>query len=160
MICHASVWTSGSSLQSRYARRGSLYGTIISIMSWAQDVSSIAEPPIFLLIFFNGQRGCLSGILWFICPHYYWMLVKRHDNQIPFDETVCDALIANGDVKNPSKRCKMFAMADTSNTVQILVACDVGHTVQFHELFPMTRKNINGQPNEGMCNIRHTVQPY
>ena len=55
--------------------------------------------------------------------HYYRMLLTRHYDQRPFDETVCDAIIANGGVKNPSKRCKTFAMADTSNTVQILVAC-------------------------------------
>ena len=38
-------------------------------------------------------------------------------------ETVCDAIIANGGVKNRQKRCKTFAMEDASNTVQILVAC-------------------------------------
>ena len=38
-------------------------------------------------------------------------------------ETVCDAIIANGGVREPSKMCKMFAMTDTPNTVEILVAC-------------------------------------
>ena len=47
----------------------------------------------------------------------------RHCDQRPFDETVCDAIIANGGVKNRQKRCKTFAMEDASNTVQILVAC-------------------------------------
>ena len=51
------------------------------------------------------------------------MLLTRHYDQRPFDETVCDAIIANGGVKNCQKRCKSFAMADTLNTVQILVAC-------------------------------------
>ena len=51
------------------------------------------------------------------------MLLTRHYDQRPFDETVCDAIIANVGVKNPSKRCKSFAMEDASNTVQILVAC-------------------------------------
>ena len=51
------------------------------------------------------------------------MLLTRHYDQRPFDETVCNALIANGDVKNRQKRCKMFAMAETSNMVQILVTC-------------------------------------
>ena len=55
--------------------------------------------------------------------HYYMMLLTRHYDQRSFEETVCDALITNGDVKNPSKRCKMFAMEDASNTVQILVTC-------------------------------------
>ena len=36
--------------------------------------------------------------------------------------------------------------------------CDAGHTVQFNEMFVMRKKNINGQPNEGVCDIWHTVQ--
>ena len=55
--------------------------------------------------------------------HYCRMLLTRHYDQRPFDESVCDALIANGDVKTHQKRCKTFAMADTSNTVRILDAC-------------------------------------
>ena len=51
------------------------------------------------------------------------MLLTRHYDQRPFDETVCDAIIANGVVKNCQKRCKTFVMMDASNTVQILVAC-------------------------------------
>ena len=47
----------------------------------------------------------------------------RHYNQRPFDETVCDAIIANGGVKYHQKMCKTFAMADASNMIQILVAC-------------------------------------
>ena len=31
------------------------------------------------------------------------MLLTRHYDQRPFNETVCDAIIANGGVKNPSK---------------------------------------------------------
>ena len=34
-----------------------------------------------------------------------------------------DALIANCDVKTHQKRCKTFALADTSNTVLILLTC-------------------------------------
>ena len=55
--------------------------------------------------------------------HYCRMLLTRHYDQRPFYETMCDALITNGDVKNRQKRCKTFAMEDASNTVQILVAC-------------------------------------
>ena len=55
--------------------------------------------------------------------HYCRMLLTRHYDQRPFDETVCDAIIANGGVKDRQKRCKTFAMADASNTVQNLVAC-------------------------------------
>ena len=50
------------------------------------------------------------------------MLLTRHYNQRTFDETVCDAIIVNGGVKNPSKWFKTFAMEDASNMVQILVA--------------------------------------
>lgn len=55
--------------------------------------------------------------------HYYKILLTRRYDHRPFDKTVCDALITNGDVKNRQKRCKTFAMKDTSNTVPILVAC-------------------------------------
>ena len=51
------------------------------------------------------------------------MLLTRHYDQRPFDETVCDAIIANNGVKEPSKKVKTFAMEDASNTVQILVVC-------------------------------------
>ena len=57
------------------------------------------------------------------CMHYYRMLLTRHYDQRPFDETVCDAIVANGGVNNRQKRCKMFAMEDASNTVQILAVC-------------------------------------
>ena len=33
--------------------------------------------------------------------HYCRMLLMRHYDQRPFDETVCDAIIANGGVKKP-----------------------------------------------------------
>ena len=49
----------------------------------------------------------------------------QHYDQKPFDETVCGAIIANSGVKEPSKRCKTFAMMDASNTVQIFVACAI-----------------------------------
>jgi hypothetical protein len=44
-------------------------------------------------------------------------------NQRPFDKTVCDALITNGDVIKPLKRYKTFAMAETTNMFHIIVAC-------------------------------------
>ena len=49
--------------------------------------------------------------------YYYRMLLTRHYDQRPFDETVCDAIIANVGVKNRQKMGKMFAMADASNTI-------------------------------------------
>ena len=63
---------------------------------------------------------------WLCCDasnHYCRMLLTRHYDQRPFDETVCDALITNGDVKKRQKRCKTFVMAETSKKVQILVTC-------------------------------------
>ena len=38
-------------------------------------------------------------------------------------ETVCNAIIANGGVREPLKMSKTCAMMDASNTVQVLVAC-------------------------------------
>ena len=38
-------------------------------------------------------------------------------------ETVCNAIIANSAVCKPSEMCKMFAMMNASNTVQVLVVC-------------------------------------
>ena len=59
----------------------------------------------------------------FFMTHYCRLLLARHYDQRTFDEIVCNAIIANGGVKNLLKRCKPFAMEDASNTVQILVAC-------------------------------------
>ena len=89
--------------------------------------------------------------------HYCRMLLTRHYDQRPFHETVCDALITNGDVKKHQKRCKTFAMEDASNMVQISCVCDSGHTVQFNELFAMRRNKRNGQADEGVCDIQHTI---
>ena len=62
-------------------------------------------------------------LLLLLLYHYCRMLLTWHYDQRPFHETVRDALITNGDVKNRQKRCKTFAMGDASNMVQILVAC-------------------------------------
>ena len=35
--------------------------------------------------------------------------------------------------------------------------CDEGHTVDPYELFAMRQNNGNGQPDQGVCDIRHTV---
>ena len=66
--------------------------------------------------------------------HYYRMLLTRHYDQRPFDETVCDSIIANGGVKTRQKRCKTFAMAEPSDTVQILVACAMQDTRLIHSI--------------------------
>ena len=68
--------------------------------------------------------------------HYCRKLLTRHYDQRPFDETVCDALISNGGVKNPSKEVQNICddgcikhgsdfscVCDEWHTVQVLVAC-------------------------------------
>ena len=57
------------------------------------------------------------------------MLLMRHYDQRPFDKTVCDAIIANGGVKNHKKRCKTFVMEDASNMVNLSCVCDARHIV-------------------------------
>ena len=69
------------------------------------------------------KRLVSSSILNIVHRHHCKMVQTRHYDQRAFAETVCDAIIANGGVKNHQKRCKMFAMMDASNIVQILVAC-------------------------------------
>ena len=71
---------------------------------------------------------------------------------------MCDALIANGDVKKPSKKMQNVCYGGyIENGSKFSCVCDAGHTVQFNELFAMRKKNGNGQPDEGMCDIRHIV---
>ena len=53
---------------------------------------------------------------------YCRMVQTRQSNQRPFDETVCDAIIANGGVKTV-KKVQNIAVIDASNTVHNLVAC-------------------------------------
>ena len=79
-----------------------------------------------------------------VTVHYCRMLLTRHYDHRPFDETVCDAIITNGGVKNHQKRCKMFAMAEPSNTVNPF------------ELFAMRQNNRNRQPYQCVCVIWHT----
>ena len=87
------------------------------------------------------------------------MLLTRHYDQRPFDEMVCDAIMANGGVKEPSKKvqnvCDGGAIKHGSD---FSCVCDVGHTVNPFELFAMRKNNINGQPYQYVCDIRHTVR--
>ena len=86
------------------------------------------------------------------------MVQTRHYDQRPFDETVCDAIIANGGVKKPSK--KVQNVCDDrciKHGSEFSCVCDAGHTVQLNELFVMRRHKRNGQPDEGVCDIQHTV---
>ena len=86
------------------------------------------------------------------------MLLTRHYNQRPFDETVCDALIANGGVKKPSKKvqnvCDGRAIKHGSD---FSCMCNAGHTVNPFELFVMRQNNRNRQPYQCVCDIQHTV---
>ena len=86
------------------------------------------------------------------------MLLTRHYNQRPFDEIVCDAIIANGGVKEPSKKvqnvCDGGAIKHGSD---FSCVCDAGDAVQSNELFAMRRNKRNGQPDEGVCDIKHMV---
>ena len=87
------------------------------------------------------------------------MLLTRHYDQRPFDETVCDALITNGDVKKPSK--KMQNVCDggyIKHGSDFSCMCIAGHTVQFNELFVMRQNKRNGQPDGGVSGIRHTIR--
>ena len=86
------------------------------------------------------------------------MLLTRHYNQRPFDETVCDAIIANGGVKNLLKRvqnvCDDGCIKHGSD---FSCVCDERHIVDSAELFAMRKNNINGQPYQCVCDILHTV---
>ena len=86
------------------------------------------------------------------------MLLTRHYDQKPFDKTMCDAIIANGGVKEPSKMvqniCEGGAIKHGSDYSCV---CDPGHTVQSNELFAIRRNKRNGQPDEGVCDIHHMV---
>ena len=57
----------------------------------------------------------------------------RHYNERPFDETVCDAIIANGGVKNPSNKvqnvCNDGCIKHGSD---FSCVCDLGHKVQLN----------------------------
>ena len=82
----------------------------------------------------------------------------RHYNQRPFNETMCDALITNDDVKKLSKKiqnvCDGGYIKHGSDFPYMRVE---GHTVHSDELFAMRQNNRNGQPDESVCDIQHTV---
>ena len=82
----------------------------------------------------------------------------RHYDKRPFDENVCDALIANGDVKKPSKKMQNVCNGGyIEHGLDFSCMCDAWQMVQFNELFVMRQNNRNGQPDEGVCDIWHTV---
>ena len=60
--------------------------------------------------------------------HYCRMLLTRHHDQRPFDETVCDAIIANDVVKKPSKKVQNVCDGGhIKHGSDFSYVCDVGH---------------------------------
>ena len=78
-------------------------------------------------------------------------------------ENVCDAIIANGGVRNSSKMCSTFAMTDASNTVRILVACAM-QGIWFNSInyFRRARTKETGSQMKvcAIYNIRFTRMNY
>ena len=86
------------------------------------------------------------------------MLLTRHYDQRPFDETMCDAIIANGGVKKPSKKVQNICDGgDIKHGSYQISVCDEWQTVNPEEQFMMMQNNRNGQPDEGVRDIRHTI---
>ena len=83
----------------------------------------------------------------YIVIHYCRMLLTPHYDQRPFDETVCHAIIANGGVKKPSKKVQNICDDRCiKHGSEFSCVCDVGHTVDPHELFAIRQNNRNVQP--------------
>ena len=62
--------------------------------------------------------------------HYCKMLLTQHYDQRPFDETVCDAIIANGGVKNVKKVQNVCDGGCIKHGSDFSCVCDAGHTIQ------------------------------
>ena len=71
---------------------------------------------------------------------------------------MCYAIIANGDVKHPSKKVQNVCDGrDIKHGSDFSCVCDAGHTVDPYELFAMRQNNRNTHPDQGVCDIRHAV---
>ena len=64
--------------------------------------------------------------------HYCRMLLTRQYDQRPFDETMCDAIIANGGVKNHKKVQNICDGGYIKHGSDFSCVCDLGHIVQFN----------------------------
>ena len=65
--------------------------------------------------------------------HYCRMVQTRRYDQRPFDEIVCDAIIANGGVKKPSKKVQnVYDGGCIKHSSDFSCLCDARHTVQFN----------------------------
>ena len=64
--------------------------------------------------------------------HYCRMLLTRHYDQRPFDETVCDAITANSGVKTVKKVQNVCDGGCIKHGSDFSCVCDAGHMVQFN----------------------------
>ena len=69
--------------------------------------------------------------------HYCRMLLTRHYDQRPFDEIVCNALTANGDVKTVKMMQNVCDGGYIKQGSDFRCVCIVGHRVDPYELFAM-----------------------
>ena len=60
------------------------------------------------------------------------MLLTRRYDQRPFDETVCDAIIANDGVKNVKKVQNVYDGGCIKYGSDFSCVCDAGHMIQFN----------------------------
>ena len=71
---------------------------------------------------------------------------------------MCDASITNSDVIKPLKKMQNVCNGgDIKHGSYWSYVCDEWQTINLEELFAMMQNNRNGQPDEGVCDIRHTV---
>ena len=69
-----------------------------------------------------------------------------------------DALITKGDVIKPLKMTQNVCDGGyIKHGSDFSCVSDAEHTFHSNELFVMRQNNINGQPDEGVCDMRHTV---
>ena len=67
---------------------------------------------------------------------------------------MCDVIIPNGGVKEPSKKVHHFCDGGAiKHGSDFSCVCDARHTVQSNELFAMRRNKRNEHPDEGMSDI-------
>ena len=71
--------------------------------------------------------------------HYCKMVLRRQYGQRPFDETMCNTLIANGGVRKPSEmRQTICDGGDIKHDSDYSYVCDARHTIHSNELFAMS----------------------
>ena len=85
------------------------------------------------------------------------MLLTRHYDQRPFDQIVCDAIIANDGVRTVQNVQNVCDDGCIKHGLDFCCVCDAGHTVQFNYLLAMRSNKRNRRPNEGVCDIQHMV---